>query len=377
MGEHPAVAHLKDRQERLAAGIRAAGLDGLVLNAGPSLTYLTGLHFHLSERPVVAVFKPGEPVALVLPELERGKVEGLPFEARVFLYGENPATWGQPFRQAFAFLGFETARLGVEPRRLRFLELRMLEDAVPGAQFVSGGAILAEMRAVKDASEVAAMRQAVEVAQQALQATLPHIRVGMTERELASELTWQLLRAGSQPEVPFSPIVAFGPNSANPHAFPTDRVLQQDEIVLLDWGANVGGYFSDITRTFVSGEPDPELARVAGVVVEANAAARAGAAPGVPAGEVDRLARQVISRAGYGEYFIHRTGHGLGIEGHEEPYIRGDNPTPLVPGMTFTIEPGVYLSGRGGVRVEDDVLVTDDGAESLTSLPRELIKVAG
>jgi Xaa-Pro dipeptidase len=141
---------------------------------------------------------------------------------------------------------------------------------------------------------------------------------------------------------------------------------------LFDWGATANDYLSDITRTFAVGDVDPELAKIAGIVKSANEAARAAAGPGVPMQEVDRAARNVITAAGYGEYFTHRTGHGLGMEGHEEPYIRGDNPQKLEVGMTFTIEPGIYLPGKGGVRIEDDVLVTEDGLESFTDMDRGL-----
>jgi Xaa-Pro dipeptidase len=205
-----------------------------------------------------------------------------------------------------------------------------------------------------------------------MEATLPLIKVGMSERQLASELTLQLLRHGSEPEMPFSPIVASGPNSANPHGTPTDRPLSLGDLLILDWGATVNGYVSDLTRTFAIGEPDPELARIAEIVAAANTAARDIAAPGVPASDVDQAARSVIEQAGYGKFFIHRTGHGLGLEGHEEPYIRGDNDQLLEEGMTFTIEPGIYLPNRGGVRVEDDFVITSDGGESLSNLPRQL-----
>jgi Xaa-Pro dipeptidase len=194
----------------------------------------------------------------------------------------------------------------------------------------------------------------------------------MSERQLASELTLQLLRHGSEPEIPFSPIVASGPNSANPHVTPGDRPLSPGDLLVIDWGATVNGYVSDLTRTFAIGEPDGELARVAEIVANANAAAREAATPGVPASEVDRAARQLIEQAGYGKFFTHRTGHGLGLEGHEEPYIRADNDQSLEAGMTFTIEPGIYLPDRGGVRVEDDFVITRDGGESLSDLPRQL-----
>jgi Xaa-Pro dipeptidase len=199
----------------------------------------------------------------------------------------------------------------------------------------------------------------------------------MTERALAAEITVGLLREGSESQIPFAPIVAPGPNSANPHAFPSDRQLQKGDLLIIDWGANVGGYFSDLTRTFAIGEVDDELQRIAQIVLEANEAARRIAGPGVAAEDVDHAARQVIEDGGYGEFFIHRTGHGLGMEVHEEPYIRAGNSFPLTPGMTFTIEPGIYLPGRGGVRIEDDVVITEHGLRSLSDMPRELRFIGG
>ena len=162
-----------------------------------------------------------------------------------------------------------------------------------------------------------------------------------------------------------------GPNAASPHAVPSDRPIQPGETIVVDCGAIVGGYAADITRTFAIGALEPEMARVYEIVQAANAAGRAAAGPGVPAEEVDRAARAVIEEAGYGECFTHRTGHGLGLEVHEPPYIVAGNERVLKPGMTFTVEPVIYLPGRGGVRIEDDVVVTPTGAESLTTFPRE------
>jgi Xaa-Pro dipeptidase len=182
----------------------------------------------------------------------------------------------------------------------------------------------------------------------------------------------QLLHHGSDPHLPFFPIVAFGPNTANPHAVPTDRELKIGDLVLIDWGANWGGYFSDITRTFAMGDVNPELEQIANFVLKANEAGRSKIRDGVSAKSVDQATREIIINAGYGDYFIHRTGHGLGRETHEEPYISQYEETILEPGMTFTIEPGIYLPNRGGVRIEDDIVVTKDGCISLTKLPREL-----
>ena len=216
------------------------------------------------------------------------------------------------------------------------------------------------------------MRRAVEIAQDALEATIPSFKIEMTEKALAGELVIQLLRHGSDPELPFAPIVSSGPNAANPHASPGDRKLQPGDLLVIDWGAAYEGYISDLTRTFAVGEVAEEYRKIHKLVQEANAAGRAAAKPGVPCAAVDKAARDVIDRSGYGEYFTHRTGHGIGMEGHEEPYMRGDNMQILEPGMAFTVEPGIYLPGRNGVRIEDNVVITENGAEVLSDMPREL-----
>lgn len=361
-----------DRQKRLTECLISANLDALALNPGASLFYLTGLQFHLSERPVIFLFQPHQPVVTILPELESPKVTSLPFATKVFAYGEDPRTWLSVVREAAEAAQLHHCKVGIEPRNLRVLEIRLLEEAIPEAQFLSAEECLASLRMVKDNSEIEAMRQAVKIAQRALLDTLPAIKPGVTERQLASELTFQLLRHGSNPTLPFAPIVTSGPNSANPHAFPTHRTLVPGDLLVIDWGANVDGYYSDLTRTFCLGKPEAEFAHIAEVVAQANASARACVAPNVTASQVDLAARDVIEKAGYGQYFIHRTGHGLGLEIHEEPYIRSDNLLPLTSGMTFTIEPGIYLPNRGGVRIEDNIVVTDQGCESLSDLPREL-----
>ncbi len=363
-----------ERIQRLSALIKDASLDALALNPSPSLVYLTGLHFHLMERPVVALFTPDHPPALVLPELEMLKVEGLPL--RAFPYGENPAVWQAVFRAALESLGLDGKRIGVEPRAMRLLEFNYLRAGAPSADFADASAVVSRLRVRKDADEVAAMRRAVQIAQSALEAAIPLIKIGMSEQELAAELVMQLLRHGSQSEMPFAPIVSAGPNSANPHAVPGDRPLQPGDLLVIDWGAAADGYISDLTRTFAVGEVDAEYAQIHRIVQEANAAGRAAARPGVPCAAVDIAARTVIEQAGYGPYFTHRTGHGIGMEGHEEPYMRGDNAQILEPGMAFTVEPGIYLPGRNGVRIEDDLVITESGAESLSDMTREM-KVVG
>lgn len=364
------------RLEKLAAQLEKSEFDAIALNPGPTLTYLTGLDFHLMERPVLLVYAPGKTPALILPELELQKTNNLSYPLTTYPYGENPAEWPGVFRKAFFDLDLYGRTIGVEPRRMRVLELRLVENSAPGAHVIAAESELASLRLRKESQEIEKMRQAVQIAQNALAATLPLIKIGMTERDLAAELTIQLLRHGSDPTLPFSPIISGGPNSANPHASPSERPLQPGDLLVIDWGATHEGYVSDLTRTFAIGEVDEEYRKIHEIVQQANAAGRAAGKPGVACAEIDKAVRKVIEDAGYGPYFTHRTGHGLGMEGHEEPYMRGDNEQLLETGMAYTVEPGIYLPGRNGVRIEDDVIVTENGSESLSDLPRE-IQVAG
>jgi Xaa-Pro dipeptidase len=252
------------------------------------------------------------------------------------------------------------------------MEFRHVKAGAPEADYPDATNVLAELRLRKDKDEVEKMRKAVKIAQDALEATLPKIKIGMTEKEIASELVVQLLQHGSESEFPFAPIVCAGPNSANPHASPTDRKIQAGDLLVVDWGAAHDGYISDLTRTFAVGEVDDEYKKIYELVKQANEAGRNAAKPNAPCADVDKAARDVIEKGGYGKYFTHRTGHGIGMESHEAPYMRGDNMQLLEPGMAFTVEPGIYLTGRNGVRIEDNLVITDDGAESLSDMTREL-----
>ncbi len=366
---------MNDRIEALAEQLAQRGLDWVALNPGPSLRYLTGLSFHLMERPVVVLVGSSGQVKVILPELEQQKVAHLPFEAEIIPFGDDPASWQGIYQQALSAISSQPLRVGVEPTQLRFLELELLRKALPKAEFVDGSAALAGLRMRKSEEELKAMRQAAIIAQNALLNTLEAVKPGQRELQISAELMVQLFRAGSEAELPFSPIVSTGPNTANPHASPSNRILQEGEMLLIDWGASFEGVFSDITRSFFCGEPNDEMKQIANLVEKANAAARLGGRAGMPAGEVDRLARDIIKEGGFGEYFTHRTGHGLGMEAHEQPYIYQGNPLILVPGMVFTIEPGIYLPGKYGVRIEDDVVVEAGGLRSLTDLPRKVMRL--
>jgi Xaa-Pro dipeptidase len=363
---------IQTRIQQLQEMIGKYQLKGIALNPGPDLSYYSGLSFHLMERPVLMIFPDQDSPALILPELEEAKLEKIPFEIRPHTYNEDTSTWPGVFQAALAESGMQDGKLGVIPRRLRMLELNYLQNAAPDLELVSAQDLVSKMRMIKDDNEIQNMEEAARIAECALSAILSSIKPGVTEKEIASRLVGRLLQSGSDADLPFFPIVSFGEHSANPHAVPGDRTLRTGDIVLIDWGARHEGYCSDITRVFEVGDIHPELERIGQFVREANAAGQAAVKPGVIASEVDQAARKVITDAGYGDYFIHRTGHGLGLETHEEPYISSFEDTELLPGMTFTIEPGIYLPSKGGVRIEDDVVVTEDGCRSLTGQPREL-----
>ena len=347
-------------------------IDAIVLNPGSTMVYLTGLHFHLMERPTVLLYKCGDQPHLILPELEAGKLNSISFPIVAHTFGDNPSTWPQVF--TYAAVGFtgKHLKIGVEASRMRFLEMEYLQRAIPDASFVNAESVLGRLRVNKDEAEIANMQKAVQIAEKALDATLPFIKPGVSEQELASELIIQLFKAGSSSELPFAPIIAGGPNSANPHAVPSARKLKRGDMVIIDWGASYEDAISDLTRTFALGEITPEFIEIFEIVKKANTTGRETGKPGIPAGIVDDATRKVIDQSGYGKFFTHRTGHGIGMEAHEHPYIFSGNELILEKGMTYTIEPGIYLPDKGGVRIEDNMVITADGSRSLSTFPREL-----
>ena len=363
-----------ERLSKLQNEIIEHGVDGVALVPGPNMVYVSGIHSHLSERPIVLFVPADDDPAIIIPKLEAMKAEaaGIP-AGRIFAWSDTEGFMGA-FQQACAHLEMSDYLLGVESLHMRVLEFELLKRYAPGLTTSHAEPIMEALRLVKDGTELAAMDRAVAVAETAMERLLPKLDLGMTEKQIAAMLTQELIDAGAE-GIPFGPAVQSGPNSASPHGVPGSRPLQSGDILLFDWGAIVDDYPSDITRTFAVDPVDDELRQIHEIVRQANEAGKAAAGPGVPCQEVDRAARQVIEDAGYGEYFVHRTGHGLGLEVHEPPYMTEGNSAVLAPGNVFTVEPGIYLPGRGGVRVEDNLVITADGNRCLTSYPRELILV--
>ena len=242
------------------------------------------------------------------------------------------------------------------------------------AEIIDSMYMFADLRTKKSDSEIKLIEKAVSIAEKSLNSIIHKLNSGISEKDFASQLVIELLNNGSESELPFSPIVASGANGANPHHFPTDKVIGDNELVIIDWGANYQGYFSDITRTFATGNNiDSKLLDAFESVRLANSAARAKSKHGVTAGDVDLAARSIIDERGFGDFFIHRTGHGLGLEIHEEPNIKQNEEFILTNGNIYTIEPGIYLPELGGIRIEDDVLIESSGSRSLTTISRNLV----
>jgi Xaa-Pro dipeptidase len=364
----------QQRLAKLTKQMLAHGLDGIALVPGPNMVYLSGIHSHVSERPIVLFLPVDDDPAIVIPKLEAMKArEAGILDDRIFAWTDEEGYTGA-FQQACAHLELADYLLGVEALQMRVLELELLKRYAPGLQITHAEPALMALRAIKDDAEVTAMRRAIAVAERAIERLLPQIRVGMTEKQVAALLTQLQLEEGAD-SIAFGPIVSTGPNAASPHAVPTDRTLANGELLVIDWGCYVDGYPSDITRTFAVGQIDETLRRMYEVVQLANEQGVITARPDATGTDVDTAAREVIDDAGYGEYFIHRTGHGLGLEVHEPPFMMQGNDEPLIPGNVFTVEPGVYVPNKGGVRIEDDVLITESGHICLTTFTRELLTV--
>lgn len=364
----------QNRLNLLKEKLLANGLDGVALVPGPNMIYLTGIHAHLSERPIVLLIPLDGDPAIIIPTLEAPKA----FAAGML--GEGVFSWSDDdgymaaFQKACAYLELTDSLLGVEAEYMRVLELELLQRFVPGLSTVHIDPIISSLRQNKSKEELTAMKRAAEVAENAMLNLLPRIQIGQTEKQIATMLMHELAEAGSH-SLAFDPIVAAGPNAASPHATPSSRKVASGDLLVIDWGAIVDDYPSDITRTYGVGRVEPELQRIHSTVEEANGEARRAARPGASGRDIDRAARGVIEEAGYGEFFTHRTGHGLGLEIHEPPYIMAGNIEPLAAGTVFTIEPGIYLPDRAGVRIEDNVVLTEDGYLSLTTLARNLVTV--
>jgi Xaa-Pro aminopeptidase len=384
----PAIP-LERYAERLAAARSIAeesGIAAVLMGVGADLRYLTGYVAQPLERLTMLVVPAGGPPRLIVPRLEAiparastagaaGLVEIVPWEET----DDAIAIVAGLVRESVG-VSREPLRVAVSDRLWATFVLA-LQAALPDADVGLASAVLRRLRIVKDADEIALLRLAAEAADRVVAAIAAGPLVGRTEADVAHEVRDRLVAEGH--DLAEFAIVASGPNSASPHHEASDRVIGAGEPIVLDIGGSLGGYGSDTTRTlWVTGDdpamgPDEEFLQIHGIVHAAQRGATEAVAPGVACEQIDAVARAIIAEGGYGDRFIHRVGHGIGLEGHEDPYLVTGNSAPLEAGMAFSIEPGIYLEGRYGCRIEDIVVCGADGPVTLDQTPRELLVVPG
>lgn len=364
-----------DRLERARALMAEQGVDVMLLSVGADLPYFCGYEAMPLERLTMLVVPADASATLVVPRMEAPRVTERP---DIFGVRGWPDT-ADPVEIVADLVGpAEVAAVG-DQTWARFLI--DLSRRLPGVEWRRASEVTAPIRSVKGPDEIEMLRAAgaaVDRIAARLQGGDIEL-VGRTEAEVSAELGRQILAEGHH-RMNFA-IVAAGANAASPHHEPSDRVIAADEVVLCDFGGTMVdaagvGYCSDITRCVYTGPPPLEFRRLYGVLQEAQAAGLAAAAAGTPACDVDRAARSIIEAAGYGEYFVHRTGHGIGVEAHEEPYIGADNPTPLAAGNAFSVEPGIYVPGRWGARLEDIVVAAETGPDPMNTVDHDLATLA-
>jgi Xaa-Pro aminopeptidase len=356
------------RRGRARSRMQQEGMDALLLFLSSNLLYLVGWTDSPGERFLGALITP-EREAMVVPRLYADEVAAHANVADLRIWEEQASPFELVVQLAREF-GVARGRWGVDDT-LSFSMVKRLQAAIPGCALFPASRVLAPLRAQKEAGEIDQMRQAARITQEAVAETLSEARPGLPAWEVAASIEDRMRRKGASALA--GSIVAVGPTAAQPHARVSDELLQAGQVLVIDVGCRFQGYRSDITRTFAFGKPPTEVREAYRAVREGYEAARRLVLPGVPLGEVDRAAREVITKAGFGSNFIHRLGHGIGLDPKEEPYAVAGNPDPCMIGQTFSVEPGVYFPGKFGLRLEDIVVVTEAGNEALTDLPRELV----
>jgi Xaa-Pro aminopeptidase len=360
---------LADRLRRARTATADAGLDALLITPSADLRYLLGVPASSHERLTCLVLAADAGPALVVPRLERpgwaeDVLEALGVRVLDWTDGEDPYAL-----VATALAGNEELAVADEMPARHVLGLRA---ALPEARQRLAGEVLRELRMRKDPAEVDALRKAGAAIDRVHARMGELLRPGRTEAEVGADIAAAIVQEGHTAAA--FVIVGSGPNGASPHHEMSDRVVEPGDVVVVDIGGPVAeGYYSDSTRTYCVGEPSSQVRDVYAVLQEAQRAAVEAVRPGVTAEEVDATARRIIADAGFGERFVHRTGHGIGLEVHEEPYIVAGNPLVLEPGMAFSVEPGIYLPGEWGARIEDIVVVTEEGCEALNTRPHDLV----
>lgn len=361
---------MNTRLQKLSDWMKEKNIQVCFVSSPENVFYFSGFLSNPHERLLgLAVFQNEEPF-LVCPALDKTDAKNAGWEYEIITYSDIENPWELVHKSINNRVN-NIENAAIEKEHMNVERYEVLTQMFSGANFISGEEILRQLRMIKDEKELSIMRQACELADYAVEVGCSEIKEGKTELEVLAGIEFALKKKGVS-EMAFSTLVLTGTNAASPHGSPGMTKIQKGDFVLFDLGVMVDGYRSDITRTVAFGDISEKQREIYETVLKAQQAAVEACKPGVSCSQIDLTARNMISEAGYGEYFLHRLGHGLGISVHEYPSVTETNPLLLQPGMVFTIEPGIYVPEIAGVRIEDDMVITKDGAETLTKFPKEL-----
>ena len=358
------------RLQQLVEWLKQEDLSGCFLTSTPNVFYISGFFTDPHERLLGLLAFPNSEPAIVCPNMEVEQVKKTGWAYGIVGYNDTDDPW-QKVQEYVKQQGVTIEKLAVEQEHMTVARLHKLEKIFPGLKLASAEDKMYQLRLVKDAEEISILREAAKLADFGVEVGVHHLKKGVTEQELVATIEFELKKKGIS-QMSFSTMALTGLKTAAPHGKPGVDQVKEGDLVLFDLGVVLNGYCSDITRTVAFGNVGEQQQEIYETVWKAQLAAVDICKPGVEIGQIDRTARSIITESGFGEFFTHRIGHGLGIEVHEYPSMNETNTMKLQNGMTFTIEPGIYKPGVGGVRIEDDILVTESGIELLTSYPKEL-----
>lgn len=361
---------LIEKLEILTNLMKNEDIDALMIGPSSDLEYFTGLNPMSDERFKALIILKDKRYFYICPELYYEETrELLGEDAHIFIWSDTDG-FLKAIKEAANYYNLKNIKIGVNDA-IRAIDILEIENAIK-AKFFIGSGIIENVRIIKDEEEKSNLRKSAHIADEVAGEIIKFIRPGLTERDIKRKIEELFMEKGVQ-SLAFETIVASGPNSSKPHYNGDSRVIEEQDIIVLDFGCKYNGYCSDISRTVFVGEPTEEQKKIYDIVVKANTAAESFVKQGVTAEDVDKMARDVIKQAGYGQYFLNRTGHGIGRAVHEGPYIREGNKQVLENGMAFSIEPGIYLPGQYGMRVEDIVLIDNWSGEVLNKFIKDLI----
>lgn len=361
---------MNPRIQSLLYEMKQHSLQGILVTDPKHIYYLTGFASNPHERFLGLILIQEEEPVLIVPALDAEAAHASSSVQKIVTHTDTD----NPYLLVEQYFKGHLTTAGLEKEYVTLAQFERLEQAIGAASYTDIGPLLRSLRVNKAPEEITRLKHAIHLIEEVLTQGLKKVKVGVTEVELVAELEYLMKKLGADGPS-FDTMVLSGSNTALPHGVPGQRKIQEGDLLMFDMGVFANGYASDITRTFAVGELGQQQKDIYQAVLEANIQGIQAVRPGVTLASIDQAARRVTEQAGYGEYFLHRLGHGLGIDIHEYPSVHGANLDQAQPGMVFTIEPGIYVPGVGGVRIEDDVVVTADGVEVLTSFPKHLMIV--